>query len=227
MPPIVWVTNAWRATSAQPSPQEDLDDDAEAIFHRLRQSVPSTVKAAEGILADELAIHHVNRHSDILKSLEKLCATSHVVHQAVKKHQEAYRVRERRLGQLQELWGPDFIPRKYKPNSISNDLVRELLGLCKEVEDRTELARLWDDDGILPELMRNQPVSHKRRYITPKVVMLAREALKVKDKDNPKVTLRRKKPPQDRAYQPPTKRSKTYDPDAVSQSLQFSSIPHS
>ncbi|KAL9597958.1 MAG: hypothetical protein Q9219_004789 [cf. Caloplaca sp. 3 TL-2023] len=218
MPPIIWVTdigrtNPARAASAQPRLQKPklLCNEAADIFHRLSLANPPTVEDAEALLAQELDLHHVNKHAEILEALEKLCASSHLIHEAVKKNPTHQR-RKQSLMQLQELWGPNFIPDKYKPKSISNDLLRELLGICKEVVDRTELARLWDDDGVLPQLMRNQPVSHRRPYITPKIVKMAREALKVKE--GPKVTIRRKRPFRDKGYQPPLKRPKTYDPDA-------------
>ena len=92
--------------------------------------------------------------------------------------------KDENLKKLEGLWqGTEFIPSKFRPPMPSQDLIRELLGLSKEVKKRgIELHTLWEDNEevliTLPRLMRQQGERQQRSVITVGVVRKARKELK-------------------------------------------------
>lgn len=210
-----------RCARSKVSPSSELlCHEATHIYQSLCSALPQTVEAAETLLTDHLDLVQVDRRAEILEDLERLSATSHLLHQAVRHYKDDhYRRRDRGIRELEQLWGGDFIPEKYRPASLSCDLVREMLGLSKVI-DQSRLSDLWKDgDGLLPQLMQRRPVTQRRTHVTARVIQLAREQLEDQKLSNVTMTKRRRR--QDHTYQPPRKRSCTpaarFDPHAVCQ----------
>ena len=92
--------------------------------------------------------------------------------------------KDENLKKLETLWqGTEFIPSKFKPPTLSQDLVQELFLLSKEVTRRgIGLHTLWEDNEedttSLPRLIRQQRGRQKRPFLTVGAVKKARRELK-------------------------------------------------
>ena len=92
--------------------------------------------------------------------------------------------KDENLKKLEALWqGTEFLPSKYKPPTLSQDLVQELFLLSKEMGRRgIELQTLWEDSEehsiALPRLMRQQRGRPKRPFLTVGIVKKARRELR-------------------------------------------------
>ena len=146
-------------------------DDAVETLQRCLQSVPlNQLKQT----LDQIE-HEIDRCSLSLQTLK-----SAVIH--LRSRHDIRK--EENLKKLEALWqGTDFLPSRFKPSTLSQDLVQELFLLSKEVARRgIGLHTLWEDSEehiiALPRLMRQQRGRQRRSFLTVGVVKKARKELK-------------------------------------------------